>query len=132
MNSPENKNKIIDLLDSIFLSIFILGVLSLMGFQYILNEKPHPLLFYVSITSFGLFLVTFLIKYYLAPLKKLDIDFFRNIIIGITGGIVVWILSTTNLSSFRTDFWLSSNNLLVKLGFAIFTILIGYIICKKK
>lgn len=124
--------KTLRLLDLIFLSIFFLGGILLMFYKYLLNAKPHPLIFYITVTASGLFVLIYIIIYYLMPLKKLDLNYFRNIIIGIIGGIAVWILSSTTYAAFKEDFWLSLNNLIIKVGMAIFIILIGYIVCKKK
>jgi len=131
--SKETKNyDVLQLLDTIFLGIFFLGVLTLMFYQYILNQQANSIFFYISVTSMGLFLLIGILRSYFMPLKKLDIEYFRNIITGISGGIVVWILSSTNYSSFKADFWLAANNLIIKMSIAIFIILIGYIICKKR
>jgi Co/Zn/Cd efflux system component len=122
--------KTIPLFNTLFISMFILSAFILFSIQYIFEKTPYSFISYIAITSLGLFLVINLVGYF-TSIKKMDIDFFRDIIIGIAGGSAVWILSTTNLSSFKINFWLSINDLITKIGIVIILILISYIICKK-
>lgn len=126
----KERQKLTLFIDRIFFFTFIGCVAVLMFYYYILHEVAHPFVFYIAASSAGLFTIIWLVKGYLLPLRTLDLEYFRNIVIGIIGGIVVWILSTTSKAGFEADFWLSLNELFVKIGIAIFVILIGYIICR--
>ncbi len=110
--------------------IFILSVLVLMFYKYFLDVKPPIIVIGITMTSIGVFLITLLLDRFLS-LKDSDLDYFRNIMIGISGGLAVWILSATDFS-FKDGFWLTMNGFLIRVGFAIMVILIGYSVCKKK
>ncbi len=124
-----NKQKLFENVVSYSFGFFFVGTLIMMFFFYILKQTPPLTLSYFSITSFGVFLVTMLFNSFLS-LKHIDIDYFRNVMIGISGGLAVWIFSGVDLAF--EDGWLSINSLIVRLGFALMIILIGYSVCKKK
>ena len=111
-------------------SIFFVSTLTLMFYKYFLNAVPPFLVSYISATSIGIGLVFLLLNRFLS-LKDSDLDYFKNIMIGVSGGLAVWVLSEIDFT-FKEGFWLTVNGLLVRAGFAIVIILIGYSICKKK
>lgn len=112
------------------LALFFTSVLILMFYTYFLDAKPPVFIIYITLTSMGVGLVTLLLDDFLS-IKALDLDYFKNIMIGISGGLAVWVLSETDFS-FKEGFWLTINGFLIRLGFSIMIILIGYSICKKK
>ena len=112
------------------IAIFISSVLVLMFYKYFLDVKPPIIVIGITITSIGVFLITLLLDRFLS-LKDSDSDYFKNIMIGISGGLAVWVLSETDFS-FKEGFWLTMNGFAIRVGFAIMVILIGYKICKKK
>lgn len=111
-------------------SLFFISVLILIFYIYFLDESPPVFLSYVVATSMGVGLVFLLLDRFLS-IKDFDLSYFKNIMIGVSGGLAVWVLSEIDFS-FKEGFWLTVNWFLVRLGFAIMVILIGYGICKKK
>lgn len=112
------------------LAFFFLGMLSSIFFRYILGQQPPTIFFYISITSLGIFLISLLINAFWG-IKSIDVDYFRNVMIGVAGGLAVWVFSGADFT-FKNGFWLSINQFLIRMGFAIMILLIGYSICKKK
>mgnify|MGYP001575066917 CR=1 FL=1 len=111
-------------------ALFFSSVSVLMFYTYFLNARPPFFISYLALTSFGFGVVSFLLYNFL-EVKDYDIDYFKNIMIGLSGGFAVWILSEMDFS-FKKGFWLTVNGFLLRTGFAIAVILIGYRICKKK
>ena len=128
------KNEKIDfikIVNRLFLVIFILSTGILAFYLYLIKESPPTSIGYIGLTAFGLFFVLTLIKGYFLKLKDIDLDFFRNIMTGVSGGIAVWLLSSINFSALKTNFLVTFNEILVNLGLAVLVILIAYLICKK-
>ncbi len=124
------KGKIFGKIVSWSFALFFAGTLMLMFYKYILNEQPATFLFYITISSLGVGLVSLLLNSFLS-MKDYDLDYFKNIMIGISGGLAVWVFSEIDLS-FKEGFWLTINEFMIRVGFSLMIILIGYSLYKKK
>ncbi len=116
------------LIDSIAGYIFYTSILLLMIINFTsLELKIKQIISPIAITLFGLSMSLILFSGFL-DLKIKDFEYFRSILIGIFGGLTVWLFSTINFK-FPNGIILGINNVLLKLGFGIMVLLIGYKIC---
>jgi ABC-type uncharacterized transport system permease subunit len=122
------KHKLIDKIASyiFYFSILLLIIVNFIPFEIKIKQIIAP----VAITLFGLSLVIVLLRGFF-DLKLRDFDYFRNVLIGIFGGLTVWFFSTIDFS-FPNGIMLGINDILVKLGFGMMILLIGYKIVGRK
>lgn len=116
------KNK---LMNKIASYVFYISILLLMLVNFIpLKLKMKQIIAPIAITLFGLSLVIVLFSGFL-DLKLKDFEYFRNVLIGIFGGLTVWFFSTIDFS-FPNGVMLGINDILIKLGFGVIVLIIGY------
>jgi len=84
----------------------------------------------IAITFFGLSMVLFLL-FIIFNLKNIDFEYFRNVMIGIAGGLAVWVFSTINLNP-SDGLLIGLNKIMVKVGISLMILYFGYVICRKK
>ncbi len=109
-----------------YISILLLVLVNFVPFELKIKQIISP----IAITLFGLSLVTILISGFL-DLKLKDFDYFRTVLIGIFGGLTVWFLSTIDFS-FSKGIRFGINDILIKLGFGIIVLVMGYKIVGRK
>ena len=111
---------------SFLASTFLMILIAFAGLSLGIKQILAP----IAITLFGFFLVTFLFSMFI-NLKNEDSDYFRNVIIGIAGGLAVWFFSGINFS-FPNGILLGLNDMIIKLAISFMVLYLGYLVCKKK
>lgn len=118
-------------LHSYFFVGMITSAVASIGARFILNSLTFGKFFIgVSMTCIGLELSLICLGF-VTNIKKVDFEYFRMVMIGIVGGLVVWILTGLNLSS-KGDFWISLNNVIIRGLISLSIIVIGFIISIKR
>lgn len=110
---------------SFFASLILMIFVSLAPVEISIKQFFAP----IGLTLFGISIIS-LVVYSFLGLKLEAPKYFENVMIGVAGGLAVWVFSTINLS-FEEGFWLGINDILIKFGFSLFIILLGYKIIKK-
>ena len=122
------KNKTIDRIARyiFYSSILLLIIVNFVPFDLKVNQIIAP----IAITLFGISLLLVILSSFW-DFKIKDYDYFRNVLIGIFGGLTVWFLSTIDFS-FPNGTMLGINDILLKLGFGIIVLVIGYKLVGRK
>lgn len=110
-----------------FLStIFMLGI-NFIDFDLTIKQILAPIMLFLF--GLSLFILLFLQVH---ELKEKDYDYFRNIMIGIAGGLAVWFASTIRWDLISEQPLLGINYLISRFGISLVIIYIGFLICRKK
>jgi len=128
MNEEKRFKKPFKQVINISLVVFLISSLISFCYIYLLGINPPTLVIYISITTLGIVLVSVLLER-LFCLRDIDLDYFKNIMVGISGGIAVWLLTEIDFT-FKDGFLLTINGALIKIGFSLVILLIGYGIYK--
>lgn len=84
----------------------------------------------IAITLFGLSTFFFLV-YLVGNLKQVNYEYFKSIMVGISGGLAVWISTTINLNLIHQDLLLGLNEIMSKIVISLGIIIVGYLFYRK-
>lgn len=85
---------------------------------------------FIFLGLFSLFLLMICVGL-VSRVKKEDLDYFRSVVGGVVGGLIVLLLIKINFSSYE-DFWLSFHQNMQLIIWGLLIIVVGYLICRDK
>lgn len=110
-----------------FLStIFMIGI-NFINFELAIKQILAPIMLFLF--GLSLFILLFLQVH---QLKEKDYEYFRNIMIGIAGGLAVWFASTIRWDLISEQPLLGLNYLIGRIGICLAIIYVGFLTCRKK
>ncbi len=119
------------LIDKIGVNLFWIGLLLMTTVSFVpLKQEIKYIIAPIAVTLWGLSLVILIFSSFW-KFKIKDYDYFRNVLIGIFGGLTVWFFSTIDFS-FPNGIMLGINGILVKLGYGMIVLVIGYKLLERK
>ena len=118
-----------EILINLFKIFFFASMAIMFYLIFPINITIKQFLAPIAITFFGISIIS-LVVYSFLGLKLKAPKYFENVMIGVAGGLSVWVFSTIDFS-FKNGFLLGINDILTKVGFSLLIILIGYSIVKK-
>lgn len=122
------KNKLIDKIASI---VFWISSLLLLIVSFVpLERKIKYVISPIALILWGISLLI-VVSSGFWDLKIKDYDYFRNVLIGIFGGLTVWFLSKIDLS-FPNGIMVGINDILIRLIFGVMVLVIGYKLVGRK
>jgi len=127
MNKKQTKERMIDKIAKMIFWVS-LPLLVIIGLVPLKNEIRY-IISPIMITLWGISLVMIILSGFW-DFKIKDYDYFRNVLIGIFGGLTVWFFSTIDFS-FSNGIMLGINNILIKLGFGVLILVLGYKLLRK-
>lgn len=105
------------------IGLSLVGIVSLQVF----GMESGRYLIYAGVTFLGLFLLSIYLSFVFHTIKKMDKDYFKNIMVGVSGGLAVWVFSGTKWDMSK-GFWLAINGIVTRILIFLGIIFIGFVI----
>jgi len=110
-----------------FSSTFVMLIINFVKFDLAIKQILAPIM--LLLFGLSLFIILFL---QISNLREIDFEYFRNIMIGIAGGLAVWFASTIRWDLINDDPILGVSYLIGKIGISFVIIYLGFLICRRK